>query len=217
MKTLIVLVVMVVQLVVWPLGAPAMDKAQLIDAIAGDSGLTKADAKKAVDAAIKAVTSTLKKGGEVTILGFGSMSVENGPAGKTLQFQPGEDLRGALSLSSSSSGSAPVTPPPAPSPTSCIQSISRISQILNPGQEQGSFSITAGNACKWYITKEAGWITLTSGESGKGNGTVTFTVKPNTSYDRRMGYITVNVGDRVFTATQYGRGGSKAEGKPRPQ
>ena len=216
MKSLVVLVV-VIHLIAWPLGALAMDKAQLIDAIAGDSGLTKADAKKAVDAAIRAVTTALKKGGDVTILGFGTLSVQNGPAGKTLQVQPGEDLQGALSLSSSPTGDVPVTRPPAPPQTSCIQSVSRISQILNPGQGQGSFSITAGDACKWYITKEADWITLTSGSSGKGNGTVNFTVKPNTSYNRRMGYITVNVGDRVFTATQYGRGGSQAEGKPRPQ
>jgi DNA-binding protein HU-beta len=37
-----------------------MNKAQLIDAIAGKSGLTKADSKKALDATIEAVTEGLK-------------------------------------------------------------------------------------------------------------------------------------------------------------
>ena len=52
-----------------------MNKAQLIDAIAKDANLTKADAKRALDAFINATTGTLKSGGRVALVGFGSFSV----------------------------------------------------------------------------------------------------------------------------------------------
>ncbi|MBT3243451.1 MAG: HU family DNA-binding protein [Bacteroidetes bacterium] len=52
-----------------------MNKAQLIDAIAKDANLTKADAKRALDAFINATTDSLKSGGRVALVGFGSFSV----------------------------------------------------------------------------------------------------------------------------------------------
>ena len=52
-----------------------MNKAQLIDAIAKDANLTKADAKRALDAFVKTTAQTLKGGGRVALVGFGSFSV----------------------------------------------------------------------------------------------------------------------------------------------
>jgi DNA-binding protein HU-beta len=52
-----------------------MNKAELIDAIAAEAKLTKADSKKALDAFIKATTVSLKKGGRVALVGFGSFGV----------------------------------------------------------------------------------------------------------------------------------------------
>ena len=52
-----------------------MNKAQLIDAIAAEAGLTKADAKRALDAFVTTTTGALKKGGRVALVGFGSFSV----------------------------------------------------------------------------------------------------------------------------------------------
>jgi DNA-binding protein HU-beta len=52
-----------------------MNKAQLIDAIAKDANLTKADAKRALDAFVKNTATTLKSGGRVALVGFGSFSV----------------------------------------------------------------------------------------------------------------------------------------------
>lgn len=85
-----------------------MNKAQLIDAIAANAGLTKADAKKALDAFIKATTQALKKGDRVALVGFGSFSVskrsartgrnpQSGkeikiPAKKVVKFKAGSDL-----------------------------------------------------------------------------------------------------------------------------
>jgi len=85
-----------------------MNKAQLIDAIAAQAGLTKADAKKALDAFIKATTQALKKSDRVALVGFGSFSVakrsartgrnpQTGkeikiPAKKVVKFKAGSDL-----------------------------------------------------------------------------------------------------------------------------
>ena len=52
-----------------------MNKAELIDSIAKDANLTKADAKKALDAFVNATTKSLKKGERVALVGFGSFSV----------------------------------------------------------------------------------------------------------------------------------------------
>ncbi len=52
-----------------------MNKAELIDAIAEKAGLTKADSKKALDAFMEATGDALKKGGRVSLVGFGSFSV----------------------------------------------------------------------------------------------------------------------------------------------
>ncbi len=52
-----------------------MNKAQLIDAIAAEANITKADAKRALDAFVKTTTVALKKGDRVALVGFGSFSV----------------------------------------------------------------------------------------------------------------------------------------------
>ncbi len=52
-----------------------MNKNELIAAVADDAGLTKADAGKALDAVIAAVTRELKKGGDVRLPGFGNFSI----------------------------------------------------------------------------------------------------------------------------------------------
>ena len=52
-----------------------MNKAELIDAMAANAGLSKADAKKAVDAFVSSTSKALKKGDRVALVGFGSFSV----------------------------------------------------------------------------------------------------------------------------------------------
>lgn len=51
-----------------------MNKGELIDSIADKSGLSKADAGRALDATMECVTSCLKKGDKVTLPGFGTFS-----------------------------------------------------------------------------------------------------------------------------------------------
>jgi len=52
-----------------------MNKGELVDAIAQDAGLSKADAGKALNAFVDNVTGSLKKGNSVQLIGFGTFSI----------------------------------------------------------------------------------------------------------------------------------------------
>ncbi len=52
-----------------------MNKTELIDAIAKDSGLSRADSARSLDSLINTVQKTLKRGDDVAITGFGKFSV----------------------------------------------------------------------------------------------------------------------------------------------
>lgn len=52
-----------------------MNKTDLTNAIAAKAGLTKVDAKKALDACVEAITEALKAGDKVALVGFGTFSV----------------------------------------------------------------------------------------------------------------------------------------------
>ena len=52
-----------------------MNKTELVDAIAKESGLTKTDSEKALNGFIKAVEDVLKKGDKLALVGFGTFSV----------------------------------------------------------------------------------------------------------------------------------------------
>jgi DNA-binding protein HU-beta len=70
-----------------------MNKAQLIDAIAAESKLTKAGSKKALEAFIKATTISLKKGDRVALVGFGSFAVAKRSARKGRNPQTGKEIK----------------------------------------------------------------------------------------------------------------------------
>ncbi len=89
-----------------------MNKSALIDAIAADAGISKVAAKKALESVTENVTNTLKGGGRVSLVGFGSFSVANRAArdgrnpqtGKTIKiaaknvvkFKAGAELEGSV-------------------------------------------------------------------------------------------------------------------------
>ncbi len=69
-----------------------MNKAELIDAMAAEANLTKADAKKALDAFIGATTKALKGGDRVALVGFGSFSISKRAARKGRNPQTGKEI-----------------------------------------------------------------------------------------------------------------------------
>ncbi len=52
-----------------------MNKAELIDAMAKDANLSKADAKRALESVTGNITGALKKGDKVSLIGFGTWSI----------------------------------------------------------------------------------------------------------------------------------------------
>jgi DNA-binding protein HU-beta len=70
-----------------------MNKTQLIDAIAKDSGLSRADSGRAVESLVNTVTKTLKKGDEVALTGFGKFSVVKRGARTGRNPQTGQTLK----------------------------------------------------------------------------------------------------------------------------
>lgn len=69
-----------------------MNKSQLIDAVALESGLTKVDARKAVDAFVKTTVEQLKQGEKLVLIGFGTFSVIERLARTGRNPQTGEAL-----------------------------------------------------------------------------------------------------------------------------
>lgn len=89
-----------------------MNKAELIEAMASGSGLSKADSKKALDAFINSTTGALKKGDRLSLIGFGSFSISDRkartgrnprtgkeiqiPAKKVVKFKAGSELANSV-------------------------------------------------------------------------------------------------------------------------
>ena len=69
-----------------------MNKAELTEAIASSAKLSKADAKKALEAVITATTKSLSKGDRVSLVGFGSFSVSKRAARKGRNPQTGKEI-----------------------------------------------------------------------------------------------------------------------------
>jgi len=70
-----------------------MNKAQLIEAIAKESKLSKADSGKALDATITAISKSLKKGEGIILVGFGSFSIAKRAARTGRNPQTGKPLK----------------------------------------------------------------------------------------------------------------------------
>ena len=89
-----------------------MNKAELIDAVAEGADISKADATRAVDTMLNSITSSLKGGDQVTLVGFGTFAVKDRaartgrnprtgeaidiPASKVPGFKAGKALKDAV-------------------------------------------------------------------------------------------------------------------------
>ena len=69
-----------------------MNKTELINKIAAEAGLSKADAKKALDATVTAIKDALAAGDKVALIGFGTFSVKERPAREAINLQTKEKI-----------------------------------------------------------------------------------------------------------------------------
>ncbi len=86
-----------------------MNKAELVEEVSGEAGLSKRETQKVIDAIIGTIGDTLAAGGKVTLVGFGTFGVRQRkartgrnpqtgatlqiPAKKVARFVPGKDLK----------------------------------------------------------------------------------------------------------------------------
>ena len=89
-----------------------MNKAELIEAMANDASISKADAKRALESLTNNITGALKSGSRVALVGFGSFSVSKRdartgrnpqtgasieiPAKNVVKFKAGSELSDAV-------------------------------------------------------------------------------------------------------------------------
>jgi DNA-binding protein HU-beta len=69
-----------------------MNKSELIEAVAQESGLSKADAKRALEAFVSTTKNALKLGDKVSLVGFGSFSTSERLARKGRNPQTGAEI-----------------------------------------------------------------------------------------------------------------------------
>ena len=78
-------------------------------------------------------------------------------------------------------------------------SLSLISKSFGSSGGLGSIGVTATSGCSWNVSSNASWINITSGSSGTGNGTVSYSVSGNTGSSRTG---TITIAGKTFTVTQ---------------
>lgn len=76
-----------------------MNKSELVDAIAENSGLSKVDSAKALNAFIESVTGAVTRGDDVVLVGFGTFSVKERAAREGRNPKTGETIQIAASKS----------------------------------------------------------------------------------------------------------------------
>jgi hypothetical protein len=83
----------------------------------------------------------------------------------------------------------------------CLVVLSPPSVVVEPGGGSGAFEVNTPEGCTWTAASNDGWLRVTGGSSGSGDGTVSFSVDPNPG-PARTG--TIVAGGRLFTISQAG-------------
>lgn len=86
---------------------------------------------------------------------------------------------------------------------SCEATLSPESKSFNARGGTGTIGVTAPGGCEWKAISRSMWISINSGITGNGNGTVGYTVKRNEGLRSREGKI--EIGGKTFRVIQAGR------------
>jgi hypothetical protein len=78
-----------------------------------------------------------------------------------------------------------------PAAQTCLYSISPTRKLFKAAGGTGYVNVTAESICSWTAETDVNWITITSDGSGTGNGTVSYSVAPNTTRKPRKGTMTI--------------------------
>ena len=129
--------------------------------------------------------------GWITIL-TGASGTANGSVTYSVLANTGSARTGTLTVAGTNvtiSQSAP-----------CTFTLSQTSDTIEKAAATLSVSVNTQSGCAWTAVSNASWITITSGSSGSGNGTVSFNVAANNTGNNRIGTLTI--AGQTFTLTQ---------------
>jgi all-beta uncharacterized protein/BACON domain-containing protein len=118
----------------------------------------------------------------------------NGSVGFSVAANTGAARSGTLTVAGQT-----FTVNQAAPPVSCSYSISPTSQNVSDSASSGSVAVTTTAGCAWTASSNASWLSITSGASGNGNGSVGFSVAANTGAARSG---TLTVAGQTFTVNQ---------------
>jgi hypothetical protein len=124
----------------------------------------------------------------------GASGTANGSVGFSAQANTGASRTGTLSIAG-----ATFTVTQAAAPAPCTFTIAPTSQAVAATGGTGTVGVTTTSGCAWTATSNTAWLTITSGASGTGNGSVGFSAQSNTGADRTG---TLTVAGATFTVTQ---------------
>ncbi len=83
--------------------------------------------------------------------------------------------------------------------TSCVAALNPSSATVPASGGTGTIPVTAADGCSWTAVSNATWIAITSGASGSGSGTVSFTATADSGAQRAG---TIAIAGQTFTVTQ---------------
>jgi hypothetical protein len=135
-------------------------------------------------------------------IGEGASGTGDGKVTVTVTANANTDVRtGTLTVA----GQAIAVRQDAAASEPCRVGLSSGSASFTKDAATGTFDVTAPGTCSWTAASTAGWLTITSGATGRGNGTVAYSVTRNTDRDSRTG--TIRVAEATFTVSQAGDSG----------
>jgi hypothetical protein len=135
----------------------------------------------------------------------GASGTGNGAVAFRVAANPGSGRSGTVTVAgqtfavTQAEATATPTPTPTPTPSPCSYTIAPPEAEIASVGGTGSVAVSTTAGCTWTASSNAGWITVTSGASGTGNGATAFAVAANPGAARSG---TMSVAGQTFTVTQ---------------
>ena len=140
----------------------------------------------------------------------GSSGSGNGTVSYSVSANTGSSRTGTITIAGKTftvtQGGGPI------GPGSCPESISPVSKSFGSGGGTDNVNVVAPDGCNWTASSsDPSWLIITSGNNGTGDGTVNYSVSPNTGESFRTTEITIT-GDtsKTFKLNQVGAGAGPA-------
>ncbi len=173
-----------------------------IAAVSFSAGATGGPGTVAVSAGSGCAWTAVSSASWITITS-GAAGTANGSVGFSVAANTGASRTGTLTIAGRAftvtQAAAGGAPPPPPPPASCTYSISPSSKNVGALGGVDGVQVSTASGCAWTASGGSGWILITSGASGTGNGTVNYSVVANLGAARTG---TLAIAGQTFTVTQ---------------